>query len=216
MLKDSDFGENAAFFQMCFEIGRRYKILNPERMRDTYGKLIYLLMDSQKPEVSDLLDFECVTNVRTVFETLKLHKGSIGLLEDPLLKVAVGTIATDGKSRHAIDKEIRAKNAAVKTLAQKYSTVKNTRSGTFFRGVGYSFGLYSRSSYERDDEDKRAIGQDGLTEDDVEQCIYSLGDHQTYLQFNRDPVCKMIYYLEKYFSEDAPDDDGLSLSISSG
>ena len=37
-----DFSENADFFQMVFEIGRRYKILNPERMRDSYGKLVYL------------------------------------------------------------------------------------------------------------------------------------------------------------------------------
>ena len=26
--------------------GRRYKILNPERMRDSYGKLMYFLQDS--------------------------------------------------------------------------------------------------------------------------------------------------------------------------
>eukprot|EP00400_MALV-I_sp_L67-5_P000762 gene762-1050_t len=216
MLKDSDFAENEEFFKMCFEIGRRYKVVNPERMRDTYGKLIYLLMDSQKEDIKDLLDFDCVVPVRTVFETLKLHKAALGLLEDPLLKIAVGTIRSEGKARYEVDKQIRMKNQAVKKLAEKYSTVRSTRTGTFFRGVGYSFGLYSRSSYEQDDDDdKRAIGQDGLTEDDIEQCIYSLGDHATYLEFNRDPCVKMLRYLDHFFKEDEYE-EGLSLAISSG
>ena len=85
-------------------------------MRDSYGKLVYLLMDSQRPEVAEMLDFNCVVNVRTVFDTLKLHKNAIGLLQDPLLKTAVQSISADGKTRRVIDREIAAKNQAIKTL----------------------------------------------------------------------------------------------------
>lgn len=44
MFKNRDFEENEEFFQVIFEIGRRYKIMNPEKMRDGYQKLMYMLM----------------------------------------------------------------------------------------------------------------------------------------------------------------------------
>ena len=49
--------ENAEFFQEVFEIGRRNKVLNPSKMRSTYGKLMYMLQDSQSPSVAKGLGF---------------------------------------------------------------------------------------------------------------------------------------------------------------
>lgn len=38
-----------------------------------------------------------------------------------------------------------------------------------------------------------------ITPDEVEQCIQSFRDHNTFIRFNRDPCDKMISYLRKYF-----------------
>jgi hypothetical protein len=43
LFAERTFQENAQFFSRIFEIGRRYKIMNPEKMRSAYGKLMYML-----------------------------------------------------------------------------------------------------------------------------------------------------------------------------
>ena len=78
MIKDRSFEDNAEYFADVFEIGRRHKILNPERMRTDYGKLIHLLMDSQSPEVQRLLEFQLVKRVSTVHEHLKVAQSQKG------------------------------------------------------------------------------------------------------------------------------------------
>ena len=51
LVADRDFAANSEFFQEAFEIGRRYKIQNPEKMRSEYGKLMYMLMDSSDTHI---------------------------------------------------------------------------------------------------------------------------------------------------------------------
>lgn len=64
LVKDHDFKHNSAFFQAMFEIGRRHKIMNPEKMRSEYGKLLYILQDSNQPHVQELLEFSLVAPIK--------------------------------------------------------------------------------------------------------------------------------------------------------
>jgi hypothetical protein len=49
LFSDRDFEQNSDFYQQVFELGRRHKIMNPDKMRTTYGKLIYLLQVRSVP-----------------------------------------------------------------------------------------------------------------------------------------------------------------------
>lgn len=49
LFSDRDFEANSEFYQRIFEFGRRYKIMNPQAMRSTYGKMIYLLQVGRSP-----------------------------------------------------------------------------------------------------------------------------------------------------------------------
>ncbi len=179
LIADKDFKQNASFFQAIFEIGRRHKVMNPDRMRTEYGKLVYMLQDSQLPEVQNLLEFKIVTPLKTVHSVLEAG-GCLPMLADPLLQTAVGEIYQDGRQRQAIAKDIRAKEVAREKLARKYA-----RSG-------------------------------GPSEDELLACIYSIADNAAYLRFNRDPVDKMLWYLQHYYAPRDVEDRAFSLAISVG
>lgn len=94
--------------------------MNPDKMRDSYGKLMYLLQDAQMPEVKELLGFSCVSELKTVYSLLD-SKNCLALLTDDLILKATREITTDGqKSRSHIQAEIRAKERAIETLAKRY------------------------------------------------------------------------------------------------
>ncbi|KAF8514819.1 hypothetical protein BU17DRAFT_94076 [Hysterangium stoloniferum] len=120
LFQDRNFETNAEFYQNVFELARRHKIMNPEKMRSTYGKLVYVLMDAQIPEVKNLLDFSCVRPIKTVYSILEEHD-ALGVLKDDLITVATQEIYSEGKTRREVQKDIRAKERAIETLAARYA-----------------------------------------------------------------------------------------------
>lgn len=125
LVTNRDFAANEQFFQDVFEIGRRHKIANPEKMRSTYGKLIFLLQDSQSVEIARMLDFSCVKPLCTVSSFLERH-GCLELLDDPLMEAATQEIIPEGKTRPVIQRQIREKERAVDTLARRYKSPRIT------------------------------------------------------------------------------------------
>eukprot|EP00884_Botryococcus_braunii_P004593 jgi/Botrbrau1/14134/Bobra.182_3s0075.1 len=119
LIVDRTFKDNAAFFQDCFEVGRRHKIMNPDKMRAEYGKLVYMLMDSVEPAVADLMEFSCVRPLQTVY-TLLEEAGGLALLDDPLVERATAEIIAGERPRLDIQRDIKMKEKAREQLAKKY------------------------------------------------------------------------------------------------
>merc|ERR1719495_427005 len=62
----------------------------------------------------------------------------------------------------------------------------------------------------------RKFSDDNITEEEIEWCLYSIGDNSSFLVFNRDPVDHMISYLKQNFPESLDQDNVRSLAIRSG
>ncbi|KAF8927784.1 hypothetical protein EDD21DRAFT_379528 [Dissophora ornata] len=120
LFAEKSFEDNEEFFQIIFEIGRRHKIMNPEKMRSAYGKLMYLLMDSTTDEIESTLGFSCVTPIKTVHSYLEERDG-LDVLRNDLVADATKEIIADGRSRHQIQQEIRKKEYAIDVLSRKYA-----------------------------------------------------------------------------------------------
>ncbi|KAF9809856.1 hypothetical protein IEO21_07217 [Rhodonia placenta] len=178
LFADRDFAANEEFFQQIFELGRRHKIMSPDKMRATYGKLMYLLQDSQSPEVKDMLNFTCVKPIETVYSILE-ECDALDLLRDDLVSVATKEIYAEGRSRRETQKDIKSKERAIEELAARHE-------------------------------------RRNLSQEQIRQCLYSIGDNHAFLRVNRDPCDKMIANLKKYFHPTDAKDSKSSLAIKSG
>ncbi|CDS12729.1 hypothetical protein LRAMOSA04914 [Lichtheimia ramosa] len=120
LFSESSPKQNELFYQQIFEVGRRHKIMNPEKMRSNYGKLMYMLMDSTSPDVEDALGFTCVVPIKTVYDFLE-SRDSLELLHDDMIALATREINPEFKSRAQISAEVDRKRRAVQMLCEKYA-----------------------------------------------------------------------------------------------
>jgi len=218
LIEEKEADGAAHFFQTAFEIARRYKILNPERMRADYGKLLYMLQDSRLSEVKELTEIECVRPIKTVFTFLASRgEKALALLRDPLVEVATRNVLAGGRQRWEIDAEIKRKEAAQEKLAAKYSFGAAPRQKRH-TSVWYRWNLFDDEE-EEEEEERRGGGENGgaapsrLTQDEIKHCLYSIGDNNTFLTENVLPVEKMLGFLEGMFAKGT---GGGSLGIQAG
>ncbi|SOV22195.1 conserved protein, unknown function [Plasmodium sp. DRC-Itaito] len=209
LIRDRDFIKNSHFFSFVFEIGRRYKILNPDRMRSSYGKLMYFLMDTRKEEIYDLLSFDCVNPIKTVYGLLKERKNGFDLLKDSLIKIA--TMQIDGKgNRNEIQKQIKQKEDAIKYLARKYSNDKNNKKNLFRINIPI---FNSQTNTEEDTNNSEELPS--LSSEEIERCLYSLCDYNTHIKMFCEPCEIMIQYLKSFYDPNERNSP-YSLSIETG
>ena len=119
-----DPSENQELLSEIFEIGRRNKILNPASMRDTYGKLMYLLQDSQSSNVSRGLGFGLWKELKMVNPFLE-EGGAEELLKDSRLIDAVKPVMETDKSgdklsREEIQRRVAKKRESANELVAEY------------------------------------------------------------------------------------------------
>ena len=124
------------------------------------------------------MNFSCVKPIKSVYSVLEAHE-AVDLLRDDLISIATKEIYSEGRSRREIQKDIKAKERAIETLAAKYART-------------------------------------GFSQEQVRQCLYSIGDNHAFLRTNRDPCERMITYLKQYFHPTQPKDSKSSLAIKMG
>ncbi|CAH0514757.1 unnamed protein product [Peronospora belbahrii] len=90
-------------------------------MLDEYGKLMYLLQDAVSPELQELLGFSCLQKIRTVYDVLETG-GVLNMLRDSRIQTATMVVAPEGKSRAQIQRQIKQKEQAIRSLCDKYES----------------------------------------------------------------------------------------------
>eukprot|EP01084_Bolivina_argentea_P037353 69081_1 len=127
LLQDKDYLTHLPIFQDILEIGRRHKIMNPEKMRTEYGKLVYLMQDASYPEIrkwlgSDNNPLHLNRSIKSVYLFLE-EKGGLELLDDPLIEIATREVLPDKNlSRASIQRHIKKKEKAVVSLKKRHSS----------------------------------------------------------------------------------------------
>lgn len=124
LIENKNFVDNKDWYKSIFEIGRRYKIMNPERMRDTYGKLCYIIMDSRLNNIKEHMEFDLYKPILTIERFLyeNSNNESNNIFNDPLILQATADIRPENKSRMLISKSIKQKEKAIEILSKKYSS----------------------------------------------------------------------------------------------
>ena len=100
--------------------------MNPSKMRDTYGKLMYIMMDTESYNIKQELRISFAKPILTV-TTFLAAKNAVDILADPLWATATQSISNDtgDKTKKELAAESAAKAQAEAMLKKKYTSGKN-------------------------------------------------------------------------------------------
>mmetsp|Transcript_6230 Transcript_6230/g.9842 ORF Transcript_6230/g.9842 Transcript_6230/m.9842 type:complete len:544 (+) Transcript_6230:128-1759(+) len=121
LVHELDFHKYEETFAGVFETGRRYKVMNPEKMRGVYGKMIFMLQDAVIHDIMEGLQFSLVRPMKTVYSVLQ-DRGALDALKSEWISTATMEILPENKSRSQIQKEIRAKEQAIEHISRSFSS----------------------------------------------------------------------------------------------
>lgn len=93
--------------------------MNPSKMRNTYGKLMYILMDTESYNIKSDLRITFVKPILTVHSFLKA-RDALHILKDPLFSAATVTISSDAATDQQRAVAAAAKKKAEEDLLRKY------------------------------------------------------------------------------------------------
>lgn len=120
VLADRNFIPFEGYLRDVLEIARRYKIMNPEKMRSEYGKLIFLLQDCGAADMKPLLGIETFSPIKTVYCFLRERNG-LDVLSHSHVHTATKEILTDrSMSREATQRQIQLKNRAIDLVSRQH------------------------------------------------------------------------------------------------
>ena len=119
LVRDRSFIENAAWYAKVFEIGRRYKIMNPTKMRSTYGKMMWMLQDAVTNR--KLIGFDIKAEIKTVKTVLEDKLKSMEILRDPAFATAVTDVSAHGRTRDEVQVMLERKREALEYLCSHYA-----------------------------------------------------------------------------------------------
>jgi len=206
--------QNELFFQNIFEIGRRNKVLNPSKMRDTYGKLMHLLQDAQSPSIAKSLGFSLYKDMVMVRPFLEA-RGLDGILDDERLVTATMFISTRDRrtgevvDRGIVEEGVRRKKDCIEELLGEYadnrgggsnSTTTAMDEDTTTTPTSTTRPSPESSSSSSDVDDSNNM----IARQDLQRCIGSIADAIAVVESNVSPVRRMLHLLEENFSPHFP------------
>eukprot|EP01127_Copromyxa_protea_P001484 TRINITY_DN11468_c0_g1_i1.p1 TRINITY_DN11468_c0_g1~~TRINITY_DN11468_c0_g1_i1.p1 ORF type:complete len:627 (+),score=97.59 TRINITY_DN11468_c0_g1_i1:109-1989(+) len=107
--------EKHELFADIFEIGRRYKVLNPDKMRTAYGKMVFLLSDATNMDGFRSLNDKPIVTVGEFLQSI----GGLELLNFPALVDATFCIKTS--NREALDDAAKRRQEARESLRERFT-----------------------------------------------------------------------------------------------